>query len=563
MTEFIASYAPWIGLILGYGLLTHGILLFNDGLYWDGWLVDLWQRRRDTSSMRRFYWEVGMPNLYFEHGILGRLRGRQGIYRAISLGSILITAVFVFLTAVYAHLSDPLGATVIALLVLSYPAYALTFDGVVSLQYTFKIAIFYAACFFATVSLGHDDFPGQLAFAASLALFLVSFTANSTLVFFWGYVFFYTWLLHGKASVGSTTGEYAKIALMAALPFAFWMFKQARFPRHGYYENYNRIGLAPFTLLQVGLRAFRYGMDVPMIKPVIELATSKNATLILGSACLGLLVFHFTRGLPEMPVTTALQILAAGYGLMLLGASPFMLVGQGSWEGGWASKNFMLFHLPYALVVFAWLHLLLGSFGVILLPCVLVANAFYIIRIHLLYIAASVKDKALIRWLARNPQLGLASVIKIRDTHWIEYPFDRSSTMYWPAYLSCMIKPVWPEGRILAVLDSWNGSEGRSLTAAEIEDALEKTTVRYSFAPEVQQGPQYLVSIGSPVDRFNVPAYVRSPDARGDVHPVKQPAMVRIAAEYLWLRCVSPDRLGGFFEAHFSFGCSRLQVAAD
>ena len=89
MIETISSYLPWIGLILGYGILTHGIILLNDGLYWDGWVVDFWQQNGDKNSMRRFYSEVGMPNLYFEHWILGRFPKRQTAYRVISLVSIL------------------------------------------------------------------------------------------------------------------------------------------------------------------------------------------------------------------------------------------------------------------------------------------------------------------------------------------------------------------------------------------------------------------------------------------------------------------------------------------
>jgi len=63
MMETVSNSMPWIVLILGYGFLTHGIILFNDGLYWDGWLVDLWQQYKDRKSMRRFYWEVACESL--------------------------------------------------------------------------------------------------------------------------------------------------------------------------------------------------------------------------------------------------------------------------------------------------------------------------------------------------------------------------------------------------------------------------------------------------------------------------------------------------------------------
>ncbi len=63
MIEAVSNSMPWIGLILGYGFLTHGIILFNDGLYWDGWMLDVWQQHKDENSMRRFFSEVGMPIL--------------------------------------------------------------------------------------------------------------------------------------------------------------------------------------------------------------------------------------------------------------------------------------------------------------------------------------------------------------------------------------------------------------------------------------------------------------------------------------------------------------------
>src|SRR2546422_11119166 len=301
-----------------------------------------------------------------------------------------------------------------------------------------------------------------------------------------------------------------------------------------------------------------YEIDVPMFKPILEFVASKHASLVLSSVFLGLLAFDLSKDLVAMPMLEALRSLAAGYALLFLAAAPFMLVGQGSWEGGWASKNFMLFHLPYALIVFGWLQLVLHSFSIVLIPIILFANALYIAKIHLLYIAASVKDKALLRWLRANPQLSSASVIKIRDSHWIEYPFERKSTMYRPAYLSCMVKLVWPDSRILAVLDNWVSSGGRPLTAGEIEEALEITTIRYSFAPQVQPGPQYLITIEAPIDMFGAPKFFRDPDDRGDVHPLKQPVMARMALQYLFLKCVSPHRLSKFFERHFSFSASRL-----
>ncbi len=547
-----------MGLILGYGILTHGVILLNDGLYWDGWLVDVWQQNRDKNSMRRFYSEVGMPNLYIEHQIMGLFPWRKRAYRVISLISILSIAVFVFLIAVRTNVFNPLQGAVIALLLLSYPAYAVTFDGVASLQYTFKIALFYLGCYFAVTTIGASDASSMAVFALSLVLFFLAFNANSILVYIWGFLLFYAWLVHTSSPDGFSAYEIAKIVLLAVLPFAYWLMKETLAPRHGYYGNYNKIRITPYSVLGRSLQAFRYGIDVPLIKPALELGQWKNAFLILASIALGSLLLDYGKDLWAVSKLNALQTLAAGYGLAFLGALPFILVGQGFHEGGWASKNCMLFHLPFALVVLGWLQFVPSSFGIVLIPIILLANTVYIVKTHLLYITISVKDKAFNRWLAANPQLSSASVIKIRDSHWIEYPFERQMDIYRPAYLSCMVKRIWPESRILAILDNWGSSGGRSLTADEIEQALEETTIRYSFAPQVQSGPQYLVTIAAPTETGRTNDVGEYLHVRREVSPLRQPAMVRMALQYLYRKWFSPYRLDMLFEQHFSFSVSEL-----
>jgi hypothetical protein len=559
MIETISSSAPSIGLILGYGILTHGIIFLNDGLYWDGWMMDVWQQNKDWNSMRRFFSEVGLPNLSFEHRMLGRFSWRQMAYRAISVGSILTIAVVVFLTAVYTNAFSPPQAAVISLLLLSYPAYAVTFDGVVSLQYTFKVALFYIGCLFAVTTIDTFDAAHIFVFAGSLILFLVAFNANSLLVYFGGFLLFYAWLVHAQSPDGFGAYEYLKIFLLTILPIAYWVMKETRAPRHGYYKNYNKLRIGRIsTLRHIGSQAFRYGIDVPMIKPIREVVGSKNVSFIFASLLLGSLAFHFGKALVALPMLHALQILLIGYALLFLGALPFILVGQHFSEGGWSSKNFMLFHLPFAFVVFGWLQLVPDSFQTVLIPIILVANTIYIVKTHLLYIAVSVKDKALMRWLATNSHIGSASVIKIRDTHWIEYPFERKEDIFRPAYLSCMVKHIWPGSRILAVLDNWGSSSGRSLTPEEIEQVLEETTIRYSFAPQVQRGSQYQVIIAAPAERFDAPKCCKAFDEAGDVNPSKQTAMVRMALEYLYLKWFSSRRLDKLFEKHFSISASEL-----
>ncbi len=78
--------------LVAYALAGHALILLNDGPYWDGWIIDSWQRNRNWAGMRRFYAEVGLAPLYYEHRWLGRLPQRLLVYRLVAFASFLASA---------------------------------------------------------------------------------------------------------------------------------------------------------------------------------------------------------------------------------------------------------------------------------------------------------------------------------------------------------------------------------------------------------------------------------------------------------------------------------------
>jgi len=96
------------------------------------------------------------------------------------------------------------------------------------------------------------------------------------------------------------------------------------------------------------------------------------------------------------------------------------------------------------------------------------------------------------------------------------------------------------------------------LTAVETEQALEETTIRYSFAPHVQPGPQYLVTIAATTETWRTDDVSESWKVRREVSPLKQPAMVRMAFQYLYRKWLSPQRLDNLFEQYFLISASKL-----
>ena len=75
-------------------MLGHGLMLFNDGLYWDGWIVWGWQKTSDWDGMRRFFREVGMPLLYVNHRSIARFPCHLRLYKLLGFLSLYIVIIF-------------------------------------------------------------------------------------------------------------------------------------------------------------------------------------------------------------------------------------------------------------------------------------------------------------------------------------------------------------------------------------------------------------------------------------------------------------------------------------
>ena len=57
----------WPYLLIGVmALLSHGLLLLNDGMYWDGWLLDNHLAEDDWGEVNKWATDSGMPAIgYF------------------------------------------------------------------------------------------------------------------------------------------------------------------------------------------------------------------------------------------------------------------------------------------------------------------------------------------------------------------------------------------------------------------------------------------------------------------------------------------------------------------
>jgi len=142
-------------ILLFFTLAAHGIILLNDGLYWDGWMIDSWQRRKEWNAMKRFFSEVGMPLQHHLHKFIALYTNRSLVYRLLVLASTYASSLAIYLTATHFGFLDEREALILSLLYLSYTGYHMNVDTIIVLQYTLPVAIFYWAVYITFVSLNY------------------------------------------------------------------------------------------------------------------------------------------------------------------------------------------------------------------------------------------------------------------------------------------------------------------------------------------------------------------------------------------------------------------------
>ncbi|MBZ0306240.1 MAG: hypothetical protein K8I82_09245, partial [Anaerolineae bacterium] len=116
-------------ILLVTAFIVHGLLLLNDGVYWDGWMHVYWPiRENDWDTLYWTFDRWGYPIRAYQHWLVGHLP-------SLIFGHKLFTFVSIFLCALLVHhIGGKSGylsrreSLFIALLSMVYPAYQVAFE---------------------------------------------------------------------------------------------------------------------------------------------------------------------------------------------------------------------------------------------------------------------------------------------------------------------------------------------------------------------------------------------------------------------------------------------------
>lgn len=459
LSNLMTKYWPY--LLLGVvAVFSHGLLLLNDGTYWDEWLLGSYLAEDDWKEVNAWATESGMPAIGYFYWAL-KLLGLIPYYKIIALATLFTTAVLVFKLCSEFNLFTRFEAVGVAVLSLTYPAYQTTIE-----LSTFRYLVFYCAFLFVILQLWRSaraESPLLLKpwrRVLLLAILTISYNLNSLLVLYFPLLFVVFWQIKEANSLSWI--DVAKAHLLGkldfiALPFIFYAVKKIFTPAYGAYAGYNELNLDPASVW-AHLERFAKNALYGQIDTSLTGLFAHPLVVIFLLPLTYLAYTKYQRATPEpsgdhtpIKVIPVYALLLFGVGLLLAGMFPYAAVGLSPAMSGWNTRHALLISLPVAFLMVSllrplWIDRPAGAQGgldgrfiaAFLGGMLVVAFSLSTASYYVSWQARAVKDKAIMADLAEVALLKNFSVFWIND----QYPLG-GEVLYRFYEWAGMFKKTW------------------------------------------------------------------------------------------------------------------------
>jgi len=500
-TQF-RSKSGWHYALIGLtAFAAQGLLLLNDGLYWDGWLIHRFLDARDWPNLSKIFVESGLPIWTYLHRLMGYSPDIVLGYRLAAFACIAASGLLIYQIGCLSGLVSPEESLLIALISLTYPGFQVAFELII-LPYVLGYFLFWLAVFLALLAEQQDK-PARYGLRVGALLgFGISFGINSLLVFYFGFLWLLVLFVRRSRSLSVReifTSFLPRHLDYLLLPFLYWISKEILFPRQGLYGDYNQFRLSPGSLA-VSVGKFLYNSIYYQVNSALtELTRQPMIGLIVFLAaywCYNVLGVR-SSGLPGDRVKLhALPVF--GCILLGLGILPYVAVGLGPTAHGWSTRHALLVALPLAIVIVGLVRLvfatgdgMLSRTGWVLV--VVLVGAFSLSTVHnyISWQARWVKDRSIMVNLAASPEFKPFSV------YWVDDQFPAGGEPFYRFYeWSSMFRTVWgDESRI--------GLDKRFSGAGFLSESGLFFTSRYNLADFDPLGCQAALTIQRAAPRYS------------------------------------------------------------
>jgi hypothetical protein len=445
--------------LIVYSLLVHGLLLVNDGIFWDGWLVYTHHLEKDWGSLSLMFTEAGgIPITFYFHRLFSYFPWLVFSYRLVAFFSVMFSGILVYIICREVKMFRGYECLLLALLCLSYPAFQVSIE-LITTPTVFYYCLFLLACYLAIKSETTSGIRMGFLRICSLCLFILSFPINSLLVLYYGFLFVlvihscrYRRIAHKKLF----TKFMPRRLDYLLLPIIFWVISRLVFPSHGLYSNYNRIIFSLSSLVGLHINFINN-----CVYEQVRIALQDLIEFFAYYFPFGLGVFMvfligtqwIYKRLQFQPVHSvdrkvgAYSLLLFGIALLFLGIFPYAAVGKVASIHGWDTRHALLIPLPMAMIFVGAIRLTfsqaIGSIsrlGFTSLIILVFAFSLSTVKNYIAWQARWVKDRSIMANLSRMSDAKKLSVL------WVDDQFPIGGEGFYRFYeWASIFKSVWSD----------------------------------------------------------------------------------------------------------------------
>lgn len=421
---------PWAFITAVY-TITHGLMLFDRGLFWDDWVF--W--RQDPSvvaqagkSMGSIWpWQINYLFYYSQAGIT--------LNRVVAFASLLVVAYLVF--DILRRLpgvgqSNALWAAVVFAV---FPVYQARV-AMVMVGYSICLMLFAVACWLLVRSRSH---PAVWLRVVILVLFVASFQTASLLVFYYATVPALILL------ADSTEGRRFQAAVrrlvrhfdFLVVPLVFWAVRQTWFRPSGLYKNYNEVGAGSSAVLGETLHGMVNSVIFAVADKVPGVASRDVVhpglrLFLIAAVAVGVLAFLALTRLPLERRESNSNLVDAGVILVAAAVFPYAAVGKVASNVGWDTRFQLLVPVGAALMFVGMAASRAGlsrhrqvAISILLAALVGVSSAAHVTS-YIAYQRDWLKQEAMMEFFRRDPaiQQGRYIIIDDRAASWSPIPWN-------------------------------------------------------------------------------------------------------------------------------------------
>lgn len=488
-------------IIISYCCLAHGLLLLNDGVYWDDWIIYIDIVKNNWISLQQFDRELGgVPVGYWLTWVVGHMPSPVLMFKWLFFCSITSVGFLVYLIQNELKIDNRIQKMFVSLVVIGYPSFQMT-ASIATGAYWVWYTIFLFGCYVSLLNLRVRTRFHYCIRLFSFAVFGIAFRVSSFLVYY--FAFLLLLLLYENQTLRPFNWvRVVKRALTNYLdylcyPFIYFVVIKKLFPSIGLYANYNSFSTFSSFPLRPYVGCYYYFFENAVWDQfkISLMVMYHHPVLCVGLFLLFCFLFSFNYN-REIPVSDdnsgAVFLFLYGVLLFFFAAFPYAAVLKFPSETGVDTRHSLLVGLPVGIICFSIICLCLRAgklkkIGQLAICLLLMLMCISSIDNYLSWQLHWIKDRSVIYKLSeKDPDK--------TTVFWVKDDFIIPSTEPWHQFYaySSMFYYAWKEDtrigldiRDKAFYKTWMHTEGKK----------HFRVTRYNLAGFDPDGPQELMTI--------------------------------------------------------------------